>query len=657
VLTDEVKGMTSSNLVEDKTNARNGSETPVLTHHTVTQHTPPPRKSSVVAVRSNSQAPANSLQTSSNDQSDQPKLLTRADELNFYGRWIENGRYIGTMTAAIVDREVHTDNKDFHQQLDDSVDKMSGLVIGTLLHKIFESKYKKIDTINPLYREVKTLAAAATQVAIIAADLLPLPQAVASAFFVLPVIIFTVPYWLYSEYYVKPKKAKSAARAVNPLISSEMVVAETDATESVAAEAQTKKSNQYTRMGTEGWSKYAKTSLVFGMYIGEVVGNIVSFVMRGDYLRNILVYGAVGSVVAFIAGVVMVPVINRFFGNKLITSKDNFRNNYVRSGITLGIAVGAVIGFGLALVFPAIGIPVGMAVCSAFGSVLGGVLLGYKGRKITLYLQDNWKVEKNTDNSWDYATRNLSYFLGFVGAAIGFFIPIPGGSLVGAAVGTAIGSTLGWGGGLLLIRQARKNCNHDYPAETLPWTQRIANGTMIGSIIGITLGIGAGFLIGGPAGAVLGASLGFSAGAVLGGVAYVLYDKTARLLLRQYFTGKELLPHKPPVIVSQNDRRRVANELVNDNQTAEKPFEENLTRDFISSTATISGHFQRPSLTRSLPIIAVAPTLPGRHHRALSFSSGDVYEPVSPRTYLTENSARSNDDVADLSPLLGKFRG
>jgi hypothetical protein len=432
--------------------------------------------------------------------------LTDQDRLNFYGRWIENARFLGGFIALLVATLVPSEGVDYDAQFDAMVDKIGGVIIGTGMHFAFKNFYRKVRSLNPLYRNFKTLATLGTELGLLLVDLQILPQLLATSVFALGIGVLAIPYWLYREYFLK-----------TPL----------------------HLRNKHFKTGIEGWSKYAKTFLVFGMYVGEVIGTVMALVVRGDFLRNIALFGAIGSVITFAVGIVAVPLINKFFSGALITQKDVFRNNYVRSGITLGIALGSAIGF---VIFPLLGPAVGMAIGAAFGSVIGGVVLGGFGYRITKYAQVNWHVKEDTDNSWDYATRNSSYLFGFLGAAIGFlFIPVPGGALMAAAIGSAVASAIGWGIGLFVIRQARRTSPEEHKATTLPWTQRIANGSMIGSIIGVSLGFCLG-LIGGPAGAIMGATLGFSAGAIIGGLGYGLYDRKARELIIMFFQGRSCPP-------------------------------------------------------------------------------------------------------------------
>ena len=452
--------------------------------------------------------------------SDSPRIrngheaLTAQDKLNFFGRWIEISRFLGMWPQAVVAEEVTIEGADFDNQMGSMVDKISGVVIAAVMHLTFRDRYKKVKSLNPLYRNFKTLATAGTELGLMISDLWLLPQLLATAVFALGIGLLAIPYWLYREYILEsPPKLRNADYKTGP----------------------------------EGWSKYGKTFLVFGMYLGETIGSIFAFALQGNFLRNIAIFGAVGSVVSFLAGLVIVPLVNKKFKHALITDKNRFRNNYIRSGITLGIAVGSVIGFILGtFLFPGLGSLIGMAIGTAFGSVVGGIVLGIYGYKITEYVREKWNGGDDPDNSWDYASRNTSYLFGFAGAAIGFFIPVPGGALIGAAIGSAIASTVGWLAGLVLIKWARITAPIEPKALTLPWTQRIANGSMIGSMIGAALGFGLGFITG-PGGAIMGATLGFSAGAIAGGLAYGLYDKMARKLITAFFLGKtvQVLPASP----------------------------------------------------------------------------------------------------------------
>jgi hypothetical protein len=528
---------------------------------------------------------------------------THRDMLDCYGRLVEVSRFPGEVPEVIVSDELATGNKAYDAQVNAMVDNFSGLLIASILFFLFKSHYKKANSLNPLYRAFKTLASAGTQVGFVFTDLRVLPQLLSVAIFSLALGVLALPYWLYRYYFVDPEKEDP---------------------------------NHNYRLGNEGWSKYVKTFLVFGLYLGEVAGNFVAFVTRGDYLTNIALFGAIGSVVAMLTGLIAVPLINKFFNKKLVTAKkDNFRNNYVRSGITFGVAAGSVIGFVLgSLVFPGLGAIAGMAVFAAFGSVIGGVALGALGNRITSYLQKSWLVPKDTDNSWDYASRNSSYFFGFIGATIGFFVPVPGGSLVGAAIGTSIGSSIGWLAGFFILHQARKTSLQEHKAQSLPWTQRLANGTMVGSMVGATLGFALGFAIAGPVGALSGATLGFSGAAIVGGLAYGLYDKTAQTMLRLYFRylTRTTLPieETPSIVPTTSSTQVIAQSLAaNDNviPDADEP-------DSVSSQVDYAEIIpvKTPDLETSKPYTV---TIPRRHsfqdlHLAPANSRARFYSHAEP---------------------------
>jgi hypothetical protein len=478
------------------------------------------------------------------------KILTPQDRFNFFGRWIENARFLGMLLAAIADFvfRQHADDpdhldKDFENQLDGVVDKIGGVAIGAVMHFFVKGYYRVLVSLNPLYRNFKTLATAGLEVGIVAANVASIPMLLSTTIFSLGFGLIAIPYWLLRDYFLNGKV---------PI----------------------HERNRYFKTGIEGWSKYAKTFLVYGMYLGELFGTGIAYAMRWDLARNIALFGAIGSVATFAAGLVIVPFMNWYFKDKFIAPKlrdengniikdeegrdlydrDYFRNNYVRSGITLGIAIGTILGF---LAWPSAA-GIAMTVGAAFGGVIGGIALGALGARVTLYIQQNWNVKKDTDNSWDYATRNSSYLFGFIGAAIGFFIPMPGGVVAGAALGSsisgaalgtalvgaticgAVASVIGWGLGLLVVRQARVTCEKEQKADTLPWTQRIAFGSMYGSMLGATLGFCMGMILG-PAGATMGGTLGFSGGAILGGFSFGLWDNTSRNLIWHFLHGKTFI--------------------------------------------------------------------------------------------------------------------
>lgn len=114
---------------------------------------------------------------------------------------------------------------------------------------------------------------------------------------------------------------------------------------------------KYLKFGSESWSKYAKTGLVYGSSVGAAIGGLLgTFVFPGmGTVAGIAVGGAIGSVVGFSIAVASVPLFNhlksRFFPSTSNTEPDpitnpyhNYRTNYVRAGITFGSCIFAVVG-------------------------------------------------------------------------------------------------------------------------------------------------------------------------------------------------------------------------------------------------------------------------------------------------------------------------
>ncbi|MHB1946850.1 MAG: hypothetical protein ACYCQI_01900 [Gammaproteobacteria bacterium] len=228
-------------------------------------------------------------------------------------------------------------------------------------------------------------------------------------------------------------------------------------------------------------------------------------------------------------------------------NKDSFRNNYVRTGILLGAALGTTVGFILGtLVFPGVGSAIGMTLGGAIGGIAGGTVLGITGERISKHTKKRWGVGEDTDNSWDYATRSMYYTGAFLGAAIGFFVPVPGGALVGAAIGGAMGGLAGWVGGLGVVRAARRNNNPELPAKTLPWSQRMGTGGNVGSLVCSGIGFLLG-LAGGPMGAIIGATLGYSFGGFIGSLLGVAYEKIKQP------TKKPMPQQESPIILAQDE--------------------------------------------------------------------------------------------------------
>lgn len=157
----------------------------------------------------------------------------------------------------------------------------------------------------------------------------------------------------------------------------------------------------------------------------------------------------------------------------------------------------------------------------------------------TIYTQ----VE-DIENSWDYATRSTAGVFGFIGAAVVCLIN-PAAALLLVPIGTAIAGAIGWGIGIIIMKQARALRIHEKKAETLPWTQRITAGANLGSIIGGIIGIiigFVGFIFTGPASIILAVSFFSAIGAVVGGIVGALWEKRARELIVESFKNLFISP-------------------------------------------------------------------------------------------------------------------
>ncbi|MFJ1269347.1 hypothetical protein ACD661_12335 [Legionella lytica] len=309
------------------------------------------------------------------------------------------------------------------------------------------------------------------------------------------------------------------------------------------------------QMGTEGWSKYAKTALVLGTSLGQFIGGLVSYLDDCDTLTstsNITLYSAIAAVATFFAVMACVPLINYLTRNKeedkargILVSEDRslFNNNYVRCGLTLGMALGTVLGglLGPALL-PGLSAEIAIALGASSLSIIAGLGLGFCGQTISSYFEKSWGVSSTTENSWSYAARSTANFFSYIGIVLAYAF-CPGAALVHCVLlGSALGSLVGWFAGLLIICLARKIEPDEkaMSADTLPWTQRIAVGTGRGTIIGAVIGLTLGFMVGGPFTLVGWSVLLGAVGAIIGGihdivaepVFYKSMDKAKQLIKR-----------------------------------------------------------------------------------------------------------------------------
>jgi hypothetical protein len=293
------------------------------------------------------------------------------------------------------------------------------------------------------------------------------------------------------------------------------------------------------QLGTEGWSKYAKTALVLGSSLGQLLGGIISYTQNSDAITtmgNITLYSAIASVVSFFAVMIGVPLINHLTRNKnepkasgiLVTDdRDIFNNNYVRSGLTLGVALGTILGAFLGpVLISGLSIEVAIAIGASACSIICGVGLGFYGQNLTVYFEKCWGISRSTENSWSYAARSTSYFCSYLGIAVAYAL-CPGAALMQSTViGSAIASLIGWFSGLFITWLARQIEPDEtrMKAVTLPWTQRISSGTTKGAIIGAVAGLAISFLVGGPFSLAGWCVLLSALGGIIGGIKNTVSD-------------------------------------------------------------------------------------------------------------------------------------
>lgn len=144
--------------------------------------------------------------------------------------------------------------------------------------------------------------------------------------------------------------------------------------------------------GTEGPSRYSKSSLMFFSAVGQVIGIIIG--ITKDATANLMgaIYAAIAGTIGFMGSIIFVPLINKLFSKILVTETGNtFRTNYVRAGIALGGLVGAVLWIPLGpLLVPTLSVFIGISFFSAAASIIGGIALGAFGNKITKKIQTRY---------------------------------------------------------------------------------------------------------------------------------------------------------------------------------------------------------------------------------------------------------------------------
>lgn len=440
------------------------------------------------------------------------KPLTKAEQnqqdhslrIGYYSRCIDDDGVAGDgcgAGATYADFE-HTksdadsDTLTYEGHRETLIGRGTGFIIATLIHFLARGRYRKRGSLNPLYRTIKTLDGVGKTLGGVIASLLPMSShsqkfigSILADVIGLAFALIALPYWLIREFYLKIEPG----------------------------------STKYAKTGGDGWSKYGKTALVFGIAMGQSGGALHSLLNGSDLVASMALGSGIAGVAAFAAALILVPLVNKLCNGLLITNdenKDKFRNNYIRTGMTLFAGLGAILGFVLAnTLIPGLAPLTAMALFGALSSVFGGIALGVVGEKISIGIHGR----QDSNNSWDYTSRGMYYWIASLGVILGLFLPIPGGPLVGAALGAAIFGAIGWATGLVVARYA----SNETP-NSITWTQRLATSTNVFSlIIGLGIGLLIGGLFGGPAGAVLGATLGMAIGTFVGGVIGILYDPKA----------------------------------------------------------------------------------------------------------------------------------
>jgi hypothetical protein len=340
------------------------------------------------------------------------------------------------------------------------------------------------------------------------------------------------------------------------------------------------------KIGPDGWAKFVRTALYWGMCIGGVFG--YWFFIHGGYFNNlntaVMYTGAWGGIVCSVLSFIAIPTFNYFFKDKnnkpllgfyaqddegKMRERNRYRDNYFRVGITIGVAIGAAALFigGTLYGFPTEDMLGYVALGGSAGGAIGGVCSSLLGSTITA-----WVKRDNTANPWDFILANTATLFGYLGISLGtlagLFIPFPGGALGGMALGSIVGKAAGNILGLA-IGSCWNSSREEEETEQGPWTQRMllaANRyAVIGAALGFTMGIGIYFLY--PVVfvcpelsliTVLGASvsIGTSAFAFLGGVtnAYNATPSEKKVLEDARSPGKgvrdihQLMPGSTPTV-------------------------------------------------------------------------------------------------------------
>ena len=447
-------------------------------------------------------------------------IVRNKEQLNYRARYVELARPMaGALAVAIYSLlKDEMSDPDVEIKLSNSIAIFICWIIGEhIIHPtcVYFNLYTKPHSKNPLYRNLKTLSSLGSALGMLLASLI-------SSWF----------------------KRKLSLSLYSLLMGSMIAL--------YAFIIRPFNGSENNQVGTEGWSKYAKTALVFGSSIGQFLGGVVSYINKCDpstSVNNITFYSTITSVMSFCIVMLFVPLVNYLTRNKkqiktkglfITEDRDVFNNNYVRSGITLGVAIGTILGAFLGpIILSGLSAAVAIAIGGSAFSIIFGIGLGAYGHKLSLYFEKFWRVSHNTDNSWSYATRSTSYYFSCFSIILVYALCPIATLNFSLLIASATASLIGWFTGLFIIWLSRKIEPDETKtiAITLPWTQRLSTGTTRGTIIGAIAGLAIGFLAIGPFGLIGWMTLIAAVGGIIGGIKDVGSDPVFYTMIKKVISS------------------------------------------------------------------------------------------------------------------------
>jgi len=282
----------------------------------------------------------------------------------------------------------------------------AGLLVGLIGHLLCVRYgwYYTNGALNPFYRNFKTLANVGWSVGTGIAMFLPLPDSVKK--FLTPILadvaslvigLLAVPYILYRRY-----------RKIDP-----------------------KKNETLWITGTEGWSKFGKTEFVTGTFLGPAISALYAFCEKSPLTNGLMtIVTSIAGVGTFVLGMTLVPLVNKVGklcgrekplllqarrikkdnvpANEPLTmensdpDKDQFRNNYIRSGMQLGNSVGLFFAvLAGAWLFPFWSPMMAMLICGGACAVVAGGIAGITGHRFSAYVKKYWNDDADAENAPD----------------------------------------------------------------------------------------------------------------------------------------------------------------------------------------------------------------------------------------------------------------